>query len=63
MMSTRQVIVLAVVYTVVVAAAVSLADVSGAVVFGVAFAWYAVGRLIGRNDEVPTRRFRWGRQK
>lgn len=63
MISTRQIVGLAVVYTVLVAAGVSFADVGGSVVFAVAFAWYAVGRMIGRGDDVPTRRYRWGRQK
>lgn len=62
MMSTRQLIGLAVAYTVLVAVTVSFADVSGAVVFGVAAAWFFLGRMIGRGDEVPTRRTRWGRQ-
>jgi len=62
MMSTRQLVGLAVVYTVLVAVAVSVADISGAVVFGVAAAWFFVGRMIGRSEEVPTRRTRWGRQ-
>ena len=62
MISTRQIVGLAVVYTIVVAAGVSLTEVGGGVVFGVAAAWYFVGRMIGRGDEVPTRRTRWGRQ-
>lgn len=63
MISTRQIVGLAVVYTMVVAAGVSLTDVGGGVVFGVAFAWFAVGRMIGRGEDAPTRRYRWGRQK
>lgn len=62
MMSTRQIVGLAVVYTIMVAVAVSFADVPGAVVFGVASAWFSVGRMVGRSDAVPTRRTRWGRQ-
>lgn len=62
MISTRQLIILAVVYTVMVAVMVSVADVSGGVVFGVAATWFFLGRMIGRSDEVSTRRTRWGRQ-
>lgn len=62
MIDTRQLVALAVVYTVMVAVAVSFADISGAVVFGVAAAWFFLGRMIGRGDEVPTRRARWGRK-
>lgn len=63
MMSVRQMIILAVAYTVVVAIGVSFADVPGVVVFGVAFCWFSVGRMVGRGDEVPTRPIRWGRQR
>lgn len=62
MIGTRQIIGLAVAYTIVVATGVSFADASGAVVYGVALAWFSVGRRIGRGDAVPTRPTRWGRQ-
>ncbi len=60
MMSTPHVIGLAVVYTIVVAIAFSFADISGFVVFAVAFAWFTIGRMVGRADPRPITR--WGRQ-
>ena len=62
MMSTRQMVGFAVVYTLVVSVAISLTNVPGAVVFGIAACWFSVGRMVGRGDAVPTRRTRWGRQ-
>lgn len=59
MISTPHVVGLAVMYTIVIAAAVSFGDVSGVVVFAVAVVWFTVGRLVGRSGRRITR---WGRQ-
>lgn len=59
MMDTPHVIGLVVIYTFLVAAAVSFVDVSGVVVFGVAAAWFTVGRMVGRSGKPITK---WGRQ-
>lgn len=56
-MSTTNIIVLAIVYTIAVAAMVELTDVTGAVVLAVAWAWYSIGRMVGCS-----RITRWGRQ-
>lgn len=57
-MNAANIIVLAIAYTIAVAAMVELTDVSGAVVLAVAWAWYAIGRMVGRR-----RITRWGRQR
>jgi len=58
-MRTASILWLACLYTVIVAAAVSFADVSGAVVIAVAWAWFNLGRMVGRRGRPITR---WGRQ-
>ena len=58
-MSTSSIIALAVAYTFAVAAMVEFADVSGAVVLAVSWAWYSIGRMVGRRGATITR---WGRQ-
>jgi len=59
-MSTGSILVLAIVYTGVVACMVSLTDVSGAVVVAVAWAWFNLGRMVERR--APALPLKWGRQ-
>lgn len=64
MISRTQLLVMAIIYTVLVAGAVAVTNVSGGVVFGVAVAWFSIGRawdrlpISGGARSAP----KWGRQ-
>lgn len=59
MMSTGAIVFMTVIWTLLVAAMVEFADVSGGVVPAVAVAWFSLGCLVGRSERRITK---WGRQ-
>lgn len=59
MIRTSTIIIMAAIWTVLVAGMVEFADITGGVVPAVAVAWFSLGRLVGRSERRITR---WGRQ-
>lgn len=57
-MRTSTIVALAATYTIAVSAMVSLTEVSGGVVIAVAWAWFCIGRMVGRKGAS----IKWGRQ-
>lgn len=63
MISRRQLVMMGIVYTAVVAAAISvMTDPPAVLVFGVAVAWFSIGKAWDRLPKAEAPPMKWGRQ-